>query len=104
MVSNHLALDDRLLHGNTHTEKEKARRNLTEIPHLGSGSELIRGEPKADIPMETKKTIMYCTLASPKSAMDRLWIWKIYSYVHMYVLYYADSTWMFFWEGIDVML
>lgn len=48
--------------------------------------------------METK-TMMYCTLASPKSAMDRLWIWNIYSYVHMYVLYYADSTWMFFLGG-----
>lgn len=33
--------------------------------------------------METK-TIMYCTFP-PKSAMDRLWIWNIYSYVHMYV-------------------
>lgn len=53
--------------------------------------------------METK-TIMYYTLASPKSAMDRLWIWNIYIYVHIYVYTYADSTQMFFWEGIDVML
>lgn len=55
--------------------------------------------------METK-TIMYCTLASPKSAMDRLWIWNIYFYVRTYVCRYCimQTPHRFFWEGEDVML
>lgn len=77
MVSNHLS--ERT--SEERKREEKSHRDPTSRVRVQVNK---RRTNEADIPMETK-TIMYYTLASPKSAMDRLWIWNIYFYVHTYV-------------------
>lgn len=88
MVSNHLSERK----GEERKREGKSHRDPTSRVRVRVDK---RRTNKADIPMETK-TIMYCTLASPKSAMDRLWI-LILEYIYVYT--YADSTWMFFLGG-----
>lgn len=81
MVSNHLS----------EKERERERRNLTEIPHLGSGSELIRGERTRRIYGDQNNNVLYISTKignGPIVDLEYIYLRK----VHMYVNTYADST------------
>lgn len=90
----------------THTQRKRKRGEISPRSYIssrhGSGSKFIRGEPKADIPMETK-TIMYCTFP-PKSAVGPI-VDLEYIFLRTYVCIVLCRLHIdVFWEGIDVML